>query len=530
MDQDRAVQPETRWLLGLGAAGIALMLVGLVLPLTDGDSASSAFVARSALRSGEWLVFYFGNGRVFDKPPLTIWLLQLSMAAFGGSEWALRLWHVLMGLATIATAYFLARLAHPLRPSLVAALVLLLSWQFFYQTLVPEQDIPLTLFITLAMYWNLRWERDGRLWMAALAGACTALAVLSKGLIGVVLPVLIVAVHLVLDRPKWPRAWPRDVAAAIVAFLIVAAPWFVVAGLRQGRAFVDTFFLGSSLGIGRFFHAVLSHPSAIPAWAGILAYVVFLPLGMLPWTGWVWPGLRKGWQARAGGSTALRFCAVWVVTVLAFLTLSPGDKVIRYLLPAIPAMAVLAGSAAADPRWMRAAARVSIAIGGALGAALVWLAVQPLSEEAAPYRPLALAFLLPLAVGIVGGAILAFRGRSPHALAVIAALTLVAYAMLITGTIRQWDGISPWRPIAATVNAIGRQDARVLIEGERSPFAEYYIASPVEFVSHAALVSAWRTRPIVAIIPAGALASLPPLPSAVPVTSRGHLVVVKNFP
>src|SRR2546425_4612605 len=464
-----------RWLVWSGAAGIAILLAGLALPLTDGDSAFYATVARDALKSGEWIALYTPGGGVFDKPPLTIWLLGLSMAAFGATDWAVRIWHIVLALSTVYVTYLLARLALPVKQSLGVALVLLTSGQFFYQSLAPQQDIPLTLFVTLAMYWYLRWEQEGYVRAAALAGISSALAVLSKGLIGVVLPVLIVTVHLVLDRPKWPRAWLRHAAAAVCAFLIVAAPWFVAAGLRQGRAFVDTVFLSGSLGIGRFFHPALSSPNAAPAWTGWLAYVIFLPLGMLPWTGWLWPGLRDGWQARTGGSSVLRFCTVWGVTVLAFLTLSPGDKVIRYLLPAIPPTAVLIGHSMGVDRWNKLAGQVLIAMGGLFGAALVWLSRQPLSADAAPYLPVVQAFLLPLVIGLIGGALLAFRSRRSEALVFITVLTLVAYGILVAATITQWDCISPWRPIARAVNEIEAPQVRVLILGERTPFAEFYI-------------------------------------------------------
>src|SRR3989440_7923429 len=464
-----------RWLVWSGAAGIAILLAGLALPLTDGDSAFYATVARGALKSGEWVALYTPGGQVFDKPPLTIWLLGLSMAAFGSADWAVRLWHILFALATVFVTYRLARLTLSVRQSLAAALVLLISGQFFYQSLVPQQDIPLTLFVTMAMYWYLRWERAADIRAAVLTGISCALAVLSKGLIGMVLPVLIVVVHLVLDRPTWPRSWPRHTAAAVSAFLIVAAPWFVAAGLRQGSAFVDTFFLSGSLGIGRFFHPALSSPSAAPAWTGLLAYLIFLPLGTLPWTGWLWPGLRDGWQARAGGPSVLRFCAVWVVPVLTFLTLSPGDKVIRYLLPAIPPTAVLIGYSTGVDRWNKLAGRVSIAMGGLFGAALAWLSRQPLSADAAPYLPVVQAFLLPLVIGLIGGALLAFRSRRPEALVFITALTLVAYGVLVVATVRQWDRISRWRPIARLVNEIEAPQIRVLILGERTPFAEFYI-------------------------------------------------------
>ncbi len=514
------------WLL---AAALVLLLAGLTLPITDGDTALYATIARDALHSGEWVTFTFRDGRVFDKPPLTIWLFGLSMAAFGPVEWAIRAWHVALALATVLVTYHLARLAVPLGQSQVAPLVLLTSGLFFYQSLVPQQDVPLTLFVTLAMYWYLRWERESHLWLAILAGVSTALAVLSKGLVGVVFPVLIIVVRLLVDRPRLPRAWTRDAGMTVLAFLLVAVPWFVAAGLRQGREFVETFFLSGTLGIGRFFRPALSVPGATPAWAGLLAYVVFLPLGMLPWTGWLWPGLREGWKAR-DTSPVLRTCAVWVVVLLVFLSVSPGDKVIRFLLPVFPAAAVLVGHAAGEDRWTKTASRISLLLGGFLVAALAWMVRQPLSADAALYVPMVQGFLLPLAAGLVGAAWFGWRGRRERALTFLTALTLVAYGMLVIATLRQWDRISPWRPIARTINAISASNARVFVLGERTPFAEFYIERPVEFVDREELTRAWRAAAVVAVIPVDALALLAGGPAPVITGSApGRLLIIRNF-
>jgi 4-amino-4-deoxy-L-arabinose transferase-like glycosyltransferase len=358
------------WRLWLALAAVVLVVAGAVLPLTDGDSAFYATVARDALRTGEWVVFSARGGAVFDKPPLTTWLLELSLALFGSADWAVRLWHVGLALATVLVTYHLARLVLSVDQSMLAALILLTSGQFFYQSLVPQQDVPVTLFVTLSMYLYLRWLRDAQWGMAVLTGLSTALAVLSKGLFGAILPVLVVAAHAGLDRRKWPRKWARDVTLAFVAFLIVGAPWFVIAGLRQGQAFVETFVLGGSLGVGRFFHPALSAPGATPGWLGLLAYAVFLPVGAIPWTGWLWPGLRQGWRIRSTRPWVLRVCAIWVVTILAFLTISPGDKVIRYLLPVFPPAAVLIAYATSTDRALWTAGRISLAIGGVIIAAV----------------------------------------------------------------------------------------------------------------------------------------------------------------
>jgi 4-amino-4-deoxy-L-arabinose transferase-like glycosyltransferase len=518
------------WRLWLALAAVVLVVAGAVLPLTDGDSAFYATVARDALRAGEWVVYTARGGGVFDKPPLTTWLLELSLALFGSADWAVRLWHVGLALATVLVTYHLARLVLSVDQSMLAALILLTSGQFFYQSLVPQQDVPVTLFVTLSMYLYLRWLRDAQWGMAVLTGLSTALAVLSKGLFGAILPVLVVAAHAGLDRRKWPRRWARDVSLAFVAFLIVGAPWFVIAGLRQGQAFVETFLLGGSLGVGRFFHPALSAPGATPGWIGLLAYVVFLPLGVLPWTGWLWPGLRQGWRIRSARPWVLRVCAIWVVTILAFLTISPGDKVIRYLLPVFPPAAVLIAYATSTDRGLWTAGRVSLAIGGVIIAAVAYMARQPLAPDVVPYRPIVMAFLIPLAAGLVGAGALALRARRLEAQVFLVAMALVAYGLLVAATAKQWDQISPWRLVGRTVNAIGGSDAGVLVLGERSPFAEFYIDRPVQFVDRAALAQAWRGTRVIAVLSVDELASLeggppPTILGAAP----GRLLIVRNF-
>ncbi len=516
------------WAFWLLAATVAALVFGLFLPLTDGDTALYATVARDALARGEWVAYTFADGRVFDKPPLTIWLLQLSMAAFGPSEWAVRLWHLLLALATAAVTFRLARLALPVPQSVLAALILLSSAQFFYQALTPQQDVPLTLFVALAVYGYIRWEETGALASAALAGVSAGLAVLSKGLAGLALPAVVVGARLLLDRPRLPARWPAALAAAAAACLAVAAPWFVAAGLRQGRAFVETFFLGGTLGVGRYFHPALSAPGAVPAGAGLFAYVLFLPLGLLPWTGWLWPALRDGIRAR--DDRVVRVCLLWVVAVVVFLSLSLGDKVIRFLLPVFPPAAVLLARVVPDPRWGRPAAWVSGGLSGLLAAAVVVVGAVPLPADLAPFRPMVDVLLLPLAGGLAAASALLWARRRGSAVVVLAAVALAAYGLLLVTTARQWDRISPWRPVARMVEAAATEDARVLVDGEPTPFARFYVRRPVRFVSREELAAEWTAGRVVAVMPVDALGTLPfPPAPVVEGGAPGRLVVVKNY-
>jgi len=499
------------------------------LPLTDGVTAFYGKIAKNILASGDWLTLHHRIMPVVDKPPMTFWLMSACMAVFGTGEWVLRVWHIGLAIATVLTTFALARLALPRPQALLSALILLTTMQFFYQSLVPEQHIPLTLFVTLAVYGFLRWERGAPGAAAVLASCAVACAVLSIGLAGLVMPVLIVGAHLMVDRPRLP---PRPLPVAILAVLVflgLTAPWFVIGILRQGRPFADTFFLGGTLGVGRYFHHVQTSPTTVPWWAGFGAYVLLVPLGFLPWTGWLWPALRGGWAARRE-EPLLWTCTLWVIVVLGFLSLSLGDKSSRYILPVFPPLAVLAGHALGQPRWAKQAAAVSLAAALPLLGVVAVVPFWKFPEESRHYAPLFWAFLPPFALALASYAALTFLGRPRRAIVVLAAMTLLAYGLAMAMLARTWDQISPWRPLARIINAIPVADAQVLVLGAFNEFADYYIDRPVEFVNGDTLARAWRGGRVLAIVPEAAAGSpVLPTPTVLAITPSG-LALVSNFP
>jgi len=528
---DRPAQrpfPGAPWLLLTGAL---VLLGGIALPITDGDTALYGRIAKNILTSGEWLIPRYREGWVVDKPPLTLWLIALSFQAFGFSEVGLRLWHVLLALGTVASTYLLARIFLPPWKALHGALILLTSLQFFYQSLVPQQDIPLTLFVTLAFYWYLRWRQEGTVATATLSGLSTALAVLSKGIIGLAIPLLVLGLHLLLDRRPLPRKALSGIAAGALAFVAAGAPWFVFGAAREGRAFVDTFFLGGTLGIGRFFHPVLASPVKTSWWTGLGAYVPLLLVGILPWTGWLWPALKEGVKARRDGNSGLWLCTLWALGVFSFLSLSPGDKVVRYLLPIFPALAVLLGSAVGDERWDRQAAWVSLVAAGIGGLFMLWVLIRGIPGEAGRYLPILFPFLPVFLASLLLHPLGTFRGRSRQGILLLAASILLSYALLVASVYRSWDRISPWRPVAKIVNRQQVDAPTILILGPHNPFPEYYFERPVEYVGEKELRRAWKTQPVLAIVPEEILPHLPSPPGPV-VLARlpGGEALVSNSP
>ncbi len=533
--------PARDWLGWLLLIGILLVVAGILLPLNpiaDGDPAFYGMIARNILSSGDWLTLHHRLMPLIDKPPLTFWIMSLSFAALGTAEWVLHLWHTVLALALVSATYALARLALPRRQAVLSTLVLVVSVEFFYESLVPRQDIPLTLFVTLAVYGYLRWEHQGRLSSLLLSWLAAALAVLTKGIIGLALPALIVALHLVIDRPRLPRFALSAAGAGAVVFLAVAIPWFLTGAVRQGHLFIDAFFLNGALGVGRYFHPVLGAPTRVPSWAGFGAYVPLLLFGALPWTGWIWPALREGWAARRERSSVVWVCVLWVVAVFGFHSLSLGDKTMRYLLPLFPPLAVLVGRVVEDDRFTRQSARVSlVAVAVLLIVAAGLLVVQlPRPTERylsyasyATYAPLFLAFLAALIMGLVGYAVAAMAGRPRTGVACLVLATLLAHGLVITWIARTWDQISPWRPLARVINHLQAPGARVLIVTEHTDLADYYIDRPVEFVNRNVLVRVWPHGRVLAIIPETAVGGLPS-PRPVVLSATRGLVLVSNFP
>ena len=187
------------WVL-LVAAACVLTLAGSPLPHVDSDAALYGKIAKHILATGEWLTLQ-DPGRpdwIVDKPPLTFWLMAASLWLGGETNAALRVWQLLMSVVLVVVTYRIARLAAGKEESLLAALLMATFQQVFLFSMAPQQDVPVTFFLTLAFYSYLGYRLRGATITAALTGVWVALAVLSKGVLWVGVFVLIMAVDLIV--------------------------------------------------------------------------------------------------------------------------------------------------------------------------------------------------------------------------------------------------------------------------------------------------------------------------------------------
>jgi 4-amino-4-deoxy-L-arabinose transferase-like glycosyltransferase len=211
----------------------------LTPPLLDDADSVHSEVAREMLVRHDWVTLYANGIRYLEKAPLLYWSIAASFKAFGVHTAAARLPLALTVLAlTLAMEVFGRRAFGSARAGLYASLILLSSFGIFIFTRITIPDVAVCLWLTLGMlcYWRTeQQERPSRLMCWGFA-ACCALDVLTKGLIGIVFPVLIVLAHLLLTRGiRGTLARIRQFfpVSSLVVFLAIAAPWHIFIALAN---------------------------------------------------------------------------------------------------------------------------------------------------------------------------------------------------------------------------------------------------------------------------------------------------------
>ena len=325
-------------------------------PLLLPDEGRYAEVARAMLH-GDLLVPTLDGLPFFHKPPLFYWLDIAAMRALGENVFAGR-FGSFVGAWLMGAALLLAmRRWHGSRTAAIGLGVLATMPFFFVGAQYANHDMLVGGLIAAAVLAIARAvdepPRVDLRWLVAGWVLC-ALAMLAKGLIGFVLPALVIGPWL-LARGRWRQVIGLLHPLALLAFGVVAAPWFVAMQLRFAD-FFDYFFIEQHF--RRFAQSNFNNVHG--AWFFIAA----MPLLTLPWSAWLPVAFKRAW---AGRDAILGLYAWWLVAVLGFFSI-PSSKLVGYALPALVpwcallALAIAAGSRRLWPWVMGVAAVACVAI------------------------------------------------------------------------------------------------------------------------------------------------------------------------
>ena len=398
----------------LALAGLLLFLNLGELGLTDRDEGSNAEAAREMLETGDWLSPTLNYEPRFAKPAFSYWVISGSYLLFGVNEFAARLPSALFGIALLLLQYgFLTRVVGS-TPALLGSLILLLNVEVIAINRMVLTDPALVFFTTLAGYcfWlGMGQERKNRFYFIGFY-AGMALAMLAKGPVGIIVPLLAVIPYLTITR-QWKRfgqiGYPLWGSLVV---LVVAAPWYLAMMAIHGH---DYLMAAQSNTVGRFANPMEGHGGTL------LFFIPVLFLGFFPWSGFL-PGslyaALKNWkQYRTGKGVPLEeeglafFASLWILGVFLFFTLS-ATRLPHYIFPLFPPAAILVAL-----YWFRCAdqpssphltvsIRILVVIGYALGLALAAAPalyeefVEHITREFPAARQLDLGFL-PVVMGAV---------------------------------------------------------------------------------------------------------------------------------
>ena len=330
---------------------LALLLAAVWLGTLDlrklvrPDEGRYSEIPREMVATGDWITPRLNAIKYFEKPPLQYWATATAYTLFGEHHWTARLWPALSGLLCVLLVYFAGRRLFGEVVGFYAALILAASPGFIIVAQINTLDMGLTLFMTgtlLSLLVALNEPAPNKSpWMIA-AWACAALAMLSKGLIGIVLPGMVFVAYMILQR-DWRLLTRLRWGWGLPVFFAIAVPWFVLVQ-KANPEFFDFFFIHEHF--NRF------SSNAHRRTGGWWYFIPILVLSMLPWIAQLPRALRDGWRARSGSGSGSgsdsgsgtfhpqRFLVLWSVLIFLFFSVS-GSKLPSYIVPIFPALALL---------------------------------------------------------------------------------------------------------------------------------------------------------------------------------------------
>ncbi|RQR84893.1 MULTISPECIES: glycosyltransferase family 39 protein [unclassified Burkholderia] len=335
--------------LPLNRITLVLLLVALAIVwfaplglrhLIPSDEGRYAEMAREMFVTGDWITPRYNGYKYFEKPPLQTWLNALTFAWFGIGEWQARLYTGLASFAGVLLVGFTgARLFNPLS-GLLAAVVLACSPYWNLMGHFNALDMGLAFWMALSLCSLLLAQRPGlpagavRGWMWA-CWAAMAFAVLSKGLVGLILPgaVLVLYTLIARDWALWKRLY---LVSGLVIFFAIVTPWFVLVQQRNPE-FFNFFFIVQQF--RRYLTPEQNRPGPF------YYFVPVLLVGFLPWLSVAWQSIRHALRMprQPNGFSPMLVLLIWSAFIFLFFSTS-HSKLISYVLPVAPALALIIGA------------------------------------------------------------------------------------------------------------------------------------------------------------------------------------------
>jgi 4-amino-4-deoxy-L-arabinose transferase-like glycosyltransferase len=332
---------------------MAVYFSGLTIPLVGPDEPRYAQVAREMFERGDWITPTLGGFNWFEKPALLYWLQIASYHVLGVTEFSARFGSAIFGLGTVGCSWLLGRSIDKDLGNLLAVLTASTLGIIVFAH-GASFDIIVTFPMTAAMaaffiYDQAEMRRTGGLAtrVVSVAGfyVFVGVAVLAKGLIGIVLPFSIVAFYYLISWRLPNKVFLLSLIWGTGLAIAVAALWYLPMYLTHGYAFIDEFFIQHHFQrytSNKYLHA---QPIHFFFWVLPLMTIPWLPFFLVALWKWLTEIVRRGnsgSEADDAQKQLRRFAFAWMLVPLLFFSFS-GSKLPGYILPAVPPAIVITG-------------------------------------------------------------------------------------------------------------------------------------------------------------------------------------------
>lgn len=326
----------------LAVAVLVCFTGNALIKITDPVESNYALTAMEMLQSGDYVSPRIFGNYWYDKPVLFYWELMAAFSLFGTTEFAARFFPSVFGLVGVVMAYAFASRLYDRKTGFVAALVLVTSLEYFYLSHAVITDMTLFVFFsaTLMLFYLAYSENRPRLYYGAYV--CAALAVLTKGPVGFILPGLIIVLFLLWRRDFKSIFLHIKLFSGLLLFFVIAGLWYVPMYVMHGGDFISQF-----IGVHNVLRATVSEHPRDDVW---YYYTVVFLLGFFPWVFTLPLAVKKykpfkriKARLREGGLGGLRvlvdslsmkeqFLVTWAVVVFVFYQCM-ATKYITYTFP-----------------------------------------------------------------------------------------------------------------------------------------------------------------------------------------------------
>lgn len=319
--------------------------------LFDVDEAIFAEATKEMVQSKDWITPTYNGINRYDKPVLFYWLMAASYKTFGINEFGARFPSALAALMLTLSVFFFTKNICGAKNAVYAAFSLALSMYYLAYSHAAVTDMTLTLFITLSLFsFYLALSSDKKRYLYGFY-LFSALAFLTKGLIGILFPFGIALTFLMFSN-NLKKIKGAFSLTGIVIFVVASFPWYVAQFAINGSEFIQQFFIKHHF--TRYTDVVSSHKGAF------YYYIPVLIAGLFPWIAFLPAGIKNAVKEFASISPSAPspkplspylFSLVWFAFVFIFFSFST-TKLPNYILPSVPAAVLLISSGmASQDRW-----------------------------------------------------------------------------------------------------------------------------------------------------------------------------------